>query len=163
MARESIPYSYKILFLTKEESANGNNLGLKFLMKNKSRWVDIEDASYELQTWDRGTSVVVYQGKVYTVYKDFIFLETAERVFIGITHDAEVDKYYPNEKEPDVNNQTIIGKGKYDYLLERDNEESEETEDEETDSEQKVTETEEVSKEEVEPESSEPETKEETE
>ena len=61
------PYTYKVLFLTKEESDNGQCLGYKFAYENRDRWVDMDNNS-ELTTYDRGTSGIVYGNKFYNIY-----------------------------------------------------------------------------------------------
>lgn len=115
---EAAPYTYKALFLSKEDSRNSKNFGYKYLMEHQSEFVDISDSTYELQTYDRGTTQMVYEGKVYMIHKDFVFLEKAERVFLMVTYDAEIDAYVESgdseETEETTEDVTIIKKHPYD-------------------------------------------------
>lgn len=84
---------YKLLPLTLEETNRGGKcLGLTFAMANKDRWVDISYAPYELQTYDRGFSNVVYKDKVYMIHRDFIFVEEGIRLYIGKFYDMAEDR-----------------------------------------------------------------------
>lgn len=42
------PYSYKALFLTREDAKIGNNFGYNFVKNNQNKWVDIANSAYEL-------------------------------------------------------------------------------------------------------------------
>lgn len=90
---EAAPLTYYILPLTKEETLKGGpSFGLKSVMEKKDRWVNVDYASYEMQTYDRGYTTVVYQNKLYFFQRDFILLDTKERVFLLVTRDSELDK-----------------------------------------------------------------------
>lgn len=120
---EPIPYAYKALFMTKKETQDGRNLGLKFVLENKNRWEDIANTTYELQTYDKGTSQIVHNSKLYMVHRDFIFVDSAERVFLCKCYESEVDTYVEPTSEDGSEEETfqpdvIYQGGKYDYLTE---------------------------------------------
>lgn len=127
---EPIPYACKALYLTKEETRNGRNLGLRFVLENKDRWEDIADTTYELQTYDKGTSQIVHNNKLYMVHRDFIFVDSAERVFLCKCYEADVDTYVEKtEIEEEVFKPNPIEvAGQYDYLTEKKTDESTENE-----------------------------------
>ena len=112
---EPAPYTYKALYLTKDETKDGKNLGLKFVLKNKDRWEDISHSTYELQTYDKGCSQVVHNNKLYMIHRDFIFVDTQERVFLCKCYDAEVDTYNESDAKEEVKPVVKVN-GKYDYL-----------------------------------------------
>ena len=129
---DPVPYTYKVLYLTKDETKDGKNLGLKFVLENKDRWEDISHSTYELQTYDKGTSQVVHNNKLYMVHRDFIFVDTKERVFLCKCYEAEVDTYVESDTAEDTVKPVVKVHGKYDYLDQNMIEDSGEKSEEET-------------------------------
>ena len=93
---DPVPYTYKALYLTPEESRDGKNFGLKFAMENKDRWEDISDTTYELQTYDRGLTQLVHENKVYMIQRDFVFVDYKERLYILKCFNSKDDEYVEN-------------------------------------------------------------------
>ena len=102
------PYSYKALFLTREDAKIGNNFGYNFVKNNQNKWVDIANSTYELQTYNKGTSEVVYNDVVYTVHKDFILLQDAVRVFVCIPTGRSSDIYVQSNTETNKKPSIIV-------------------------------------------------------
>ena len=120
---EPVPYTYKALYMTREETKHSSNFGLKFVMENKDRWEDISDTTYELQTFDRGITNIVHENKVYMIHRDFVFVDTQERVFLLKHYDAGIDYVEEGtsdsegtEEEVKEIDYTVIHKEKYDYM-----------------------------------------------
>ena len=90
---DPVPYTYKALYLTPEESHDGKKFGLKFAMENKDRWEDISDTTYELQTYDRGLTQLVHENKVYMIQRDFVFVDTKERLYILKCFNSKDDEF----------------------------------------------------------------------
>lgn len=141
---DPIPYAYKALYLTKDETKDGRNLGLKFVLENKDRWEDIDNSTYELQTYDKGTSQIVHENKLYMIHRDFIFVDNAERVFLCKCYEAEVDTYVESTESDEDEGYTpdsIKIAGQYDYLEKNADNSSENTEGEVSDETKPETET----------------------
>ena len=118
---DPVPYTYKALYLTPEESRDGKNFGLKFAMENKDRWEDISDTTYELQTYDRGLTQLVHENKVYMIQRDFVFVDDKERLYILKCFNSKDDEYVENtgsesEETEGKEKPTVIYHEKYDDL-----------------------------------------------
>lgn len=118
---DPVPYTYKALYLTPEESRDGKNFGLKFAMENKDRWEDISDTTYELQTYDRGLTQLVHENKVYMIQRDFVFVDYKERLYILKCFNSKDDEYVENtgsesEETEGKEKPTVIYHEKYDDL-----------------------------------------------
>lgn len=111
---DPVPYTYKALYLTPEESHDGKNFGLKFAMENKDRWEDISDTTYELQTYDRGLTQLVHENKVYMIQRDFVFVDTKERLYILKCFNSKDDEYV--EETENTEKPTVTYHEKYDDL-----------------------------------------------
>lgn len=116
---DPVPYTYKALYLTPEESHDGKKFGLKFAMENKDRWEDISDTTYELQTYDRGLTQLVHENKVYMIQRDFVFVDTKERLYILKCFNSKDDEYVEDAGSEDTENTekpTVTYHEKYDDL-----------------------------------------------
>ena len=88
---EIIPMNYKLFPLTVEESKTAKHWGWKFVSEHKDRWVDADCTNYELQTYDRGISCVVYENNVYHIERDFIDMDSNCRVYVGRRRNLQTD------------------------------------------------------------------------
>ena len=112
MATASNPMDYYIFPLTKEEHKKGGVAhGFKFVKNNESRWILVNDSNYELQTYDRGYTQVVYENKVYMVIKDYIIIDENKRVFVLGTLDTEVDRIESAENTEESTEKTPVEEG----------------------------------------------------
>lgn len=75
--------TYYFFPLTKEEAKNGANLGYRFALQNKSRWVECPDLGNERNTYDPATSGLIYNNTAYFMYRDYHDLDNNWRVWIG--------------------------------------------------------------------------------
>lgn len=75
---------YYALLLTPAESRNAMDCGFKFAMSNKDRWREItmDDPSAHMGTYDVSTTYVVFDNVAYTIFKDYIFPDENQRVYI---------------------------------------------------------------------------------
>ena len=85
--------TYKVILLSKEESKDVDNLGYKFAKENETRWKDmgIEAPESEISTYDYGTTYLVYDDVVYTIFKDYIIPDKGVRLFILKNRALETD------------------------------------------------------------------------
>lgn len=99
MAAAANPMEYYILPLSKEEHMKGGVAhGFKYVKEHENDWVLFNGSNYELQTYDRGYTQVVYENKVYMIIKDYIIIDENKRVFVLGTLDTEVDRIKSEEK-----------------------------------------------------------------
>ena len=67
--------TYYFFPLTEEETKDPNKLGYGYALKNQSRWIASADLG-EVNTYDRGTTHIVYDGHAYMIHKDYVDLES---------------------------------------------------------------------------------------
>ena len=113
MAEAANPMEYYILPLSKEEHKKGGVAhGYKYVKEHEDRWVLFNGSNYELQTYDRGYTQVVYENKVYMIIKDYIIIDENKRVFVLGTVDAEVDRIETGDTESEDAGETDGTEGK---------------------------------------------------
>lgn len=81
---------YYLFLLTKAESEDGNKKGFAYAKKKQSSWIEISDKE-PLVTYDRGSTHIVYDDKVYHIYKDYINFKENYRVFVCVMKDLQSD------------------------------------------------------------------------
>lgn len=82
---------YYLMPLTKEESKDARKKGYRYAMENKSRWVPLGEAKEEVNTYDKGTTVLVYKGTAYNIHKDYVSIDEHFRVYIGDNMNLSTD------------------------------------------------------------------------
>lgn len=115
MAQQSdipAPYGYMLFPLTKEETMQGGKcFGFNYAWQNKDRWVSIDDAAYELQTYDRGFTHIFYDNKVYNLFCDYVMIEDKTRLYIGKFYDTDTNVIKPLEEnkyqKKDINGNNV--------------------------------------------------------
>lgn len=70
--------------MLESEANNASNLGWGFIMKNESRLVEFEVLGTELNTYDKGTSSIVYNNTVYRIHKDYTDVSNSRRIWLGV-------------------------------------------------------------------------------
>lgn len=83
--------TYYLMPLTKEESKDSRKKGYRYAIENKSRWVNLGEAKDEVNTYDKGTTVLVYKGNCYNIHKDYVSIDEKFRVYIGIDMNLSTD------------------------------------------------------------------------
>lgn len=74
--------TYYFFPLTEEETKDPNKLGYGYALKNQSRWIASADLG-EVNTYDRGTTHIVYDGHAYMIHKDYVDISNSLRVYVG--------------------------------------------------------------------------------
>lgn len=74
--------TYYFFPLTKEETQDPNKLGYGYALQNKDRWIESSFLS-EVNTYDRGTTHIVYDGQAYFIHKDYVDISNNSRVYVG--------------------------------------------------------------------------------
>lgn len=80
------------LLPVENEDAFSGDFGLKRVLDNKNKWVNLGDAEGEVNTYDKGTTILVYNNKAYQIYKDYVFITEKVRVYIGIDFNLSTDQ-----------------------------------------------------------------------
>ena len=73
---------YYAYLLSKEDIKDGRKKGLAYAIKNKNKWVDISAVKDEINTYDKGTTVLCYKQTAYNIYKDYVSIDEQYRVYI---------------------------------------------------------------------------------
>lgn len=75
---------YYALLLTHEESRDARKCGFKFAIENKDRWREItmDDPPSHIGTYDVSTTYIVFDNIAYTIFKDYVFPDDNQRVYI---------------------------------------------------------------------------------
>ena len=73
---------YYDYLLSKEDIKDGRKKGLAYAIKNKNKWVDISAVKDEINTYDKGTTVLSYKQTAYNIYKDYVSIDEQYRVYI---------------------------------------------------------------------------------
>lgn len=76
--------------ITREEAEKPNSCGYGFIQLHPERLIETNDL-IEINTYDKGTSMVVHDGVVYNVHKDYVDLTNHRRIYLCI------EKKYGNE------------------------------------------------------------------
>lgn len=81
---------YYFLPLKLSESKIPSNFGWKFVHANEGRLV-ASDALIEVNTYDRGTTRILYDNVVYFIKKDFVDISNNRRIYVGIPANEGVE------------------------------------------------------------------------
>ena len=85
MASSEMSVVLYIFPLTVEEINQPHLTGFKYIIKNKDRLVQADDlgyADFNLNNYDKGRNLVVYNDIVYEIYKDYSDLTNHKRYFM---------------------------------------------------------------------------------
>lgn len=83
---------YYLMPLTNTEQLQPKNKGFAFALNNKDRWIEMGDAKDEVNTYDRGTTVLVYKNIPYNIFKDYVSIDEQYRVYIGCQMNYDYDR-----------------------------------------------------------------------
>ena len=82
---------YFIFPLTFSEAHTPTKVGYSYIKKNEGRLVNFPDL-VEVNTYDRGTTRIIYEDVVYQIKKDYVDLSGKRRIYL----------VYPSEEGPEV-------------------------------------------------------------
>lgn len=83
---------YYLMPLTIEESKDSvKKQGYGYAVQHKDRWITIDNVKDEINTYDRGTTVLVYNDRVYQIKIDFTNINDNYRVYIGLDMNMDSD------------------------------------------------------------------------
>ena len=85
MASSEMTIKIYIFPLTESEVLQPNLTGFKLMMDNKSRLVEVPDfgyADFNLNNYDMGRNLVVYENKVYEIFKDYSDITNRARYYM---------------------------------------------------------------------------------
>lgn len=82
---------YFLMPITKEEIKKSGTLGLAYAVKNKSKWIAIDNIKDEINTYDRGTTVLVVNDICYNIHKDYVNVSESYRLYIGCDYKSSND------------------------------------------------------------------------
>ena len=82
---------YFIFPLTISEAHTPAKVGYSYIKKNEGRLVNFPDL-VEVNTYDRGTTRIIYEDVVYKIKKDYVDLSGKRRIYL----------IYPAEEGPEV-------------------------------------------------------------
>lgn len=94
---------YYALFLDVEESNDPRKAGIAYAIRNKERWVPVDNVKDEFNTYDKGTTVFYYNEIAYNVHKDYVNVNEEYRVYIcknlNLSSDTDecLKSLYPDE------------------------------------------------------------------
>ncbi len=74
---------YYFFPLKLSETRVPSNLGWNFVHENIDRLVESE-VLIEVNTYDKGTTRILYKDVVYTIKKDFVDLSNSRRIYLGV-------------------------------------------------------------------------------
>jgi hypothetical protein len=83
-----IAVKYYLFPMTEQEALKATNMGWRFIMNNESRLIEFEKLGEELNTYDKGTSSIVYNNKVYRIHKDYTDVSNSRRIWLGVPKHA---------------------------------------------------------------------------
>lgn len=89
---------YFLFPLTFKEQDNPANKGYRYALENKSRWIDMGEAKDEVNTYDKGTTNLVYKNVVYNIFKDYVSIDENYRVYIGCDMNLSYDRLSEEEE-----------------------------------------------------------------
>lgn len=81
---------YYFLPLKLSESRTPSNYGWRFVHENEGRLVE-SDVLIEVNTYDRGTTRILYDNVVYLIKKDFVDISNSRRIYVGIPANEGVE------------------------------------------------------------------------
>lgn len=73
---------YYLFPLTEEESMDPCCLGWAYAKEHEDRWV-LSEGMQEVNTYDKGTTHIVHENKVYIMHKDYVDITANKRVYVG--------------------------------------------------------------------------------
>lgn len=73
---------YYLFPLTEEESMDPCCLGWAYAKEHEDRWV-LSEGMKEVNTYDKGTTHIVHENKVYIMHKDYVDITANKRVYVG--------------------------------------------------------------------------------
>ena len=85
MASSEMSVKLYIFPLTKDEINSPNICGYPFIMKNQGRLIEAESlgyADFNLNNYDKGRNLIVYNDVVYEIYKDYSDITNNKRYFL---------------------------------------------------------------------------------
>ena len=85
MASNEMTIKLYIFPLTEEEAKSPNKTGIKLIMENQDRLVEAPElgyADFNLNNYDMGRNLVVYNNKAYEVWKDYSDITNKKRYFM---------------------------------------------------------------------------------
>ena len=85
MASSEMTVKLYIFPLTVEELGQPNKTGFKLIMENQNRLVEAPDLGYNdfnLNNYDKGRNLIVYENVVYEIYKDYSDITNRKRYFM---------------------------------------------------------------------------------
>lgn len=85
MASSEMSVTLYIFPLTKDELNKPHMTGFKLIMDNPGRLVQADDlgyADFNLNNYDKGRNLVVYNDVVYEIYKDYSDITNHKRYFM---------------------------------------------------------------------------------
>ena len=85
MASSEMSIKLYIFPLTEKELQNPNILGIKLIMNNQNRLVEVPElgyADFNLNNYDMGRNLIVYENKAYEIFKDYSDLTNKKRYFM---------------------------------------------------------------------------------
>lgn len=90
---------YYAFLLKRDEISDPIKCGYGYIMENEDRLIET-DVLIEVNTYDKGTTMVVYDNVVYSIFKDFVDLSNSRRIYLckpNLNGAEQVKK--PKEKE----------------------------------------------------------------
>lgn len=85
MASSEMTIKLYIFPLTEKEAASPNLTGIKLIMENQGRLVEVPElgyADFNLNNYDMGRNLVVYENKAYEIWKDYSDITNKKRYFM---------------------------------------------------------------------------------
>ena len=85
MASPDMSITLYVFPLTIEELDQPNKIGFKLIMDNPDRCVEASDLGYNdfcLNNYDMGRNLVVYENRVYEIFKDYSDITNHKRYFM---------------------------------------------------------------------------------
>lgn len=85
MASSDMTVKLYVFPLTEKEALTPNLAGFKLIMDNKNRLVQADDLGYNdfnLNNYDMGRNLIVYENKVYEIWKDYSDITNHNRYFM---------------------------------------------------------------------------------
>ena len=74
---------YYFFPLTEKESEDGSKKGYAYAIKHKDRWIETTNLQ-EVNTYDYGTTHLVYNNIAYRMQKDYLSLDEGYRLYIAV-------------------------------------------------------------------------------
>ena len=85
MASSEMTVKLYIFPLTEEETKTPNRIGIKLIMENQNRLISADDlgyADFNLNNYDMGRNLIIYENKAYEIWKDYSDLTNRKRYFV---------------------------------------------------------------------------------